>query len=265
VDFLLAVPTRQILEVLATEGALADLIATGARIIEPDRGVLTGALYPTPSDGASLRTCDAEPGPWPRPIVASAETLAYAVATGEIGDPRGFKRPIRVSIPRVLPTDDVLVARERKSADAAAKRPPSPPGPPPAPWKGAQTLEVCELLAAASSKEGALVPCASLDELRAACARALEAPAQIRAVVAAFVPSGLAALLAGVGVAALEGDPAALEAHKTITLPAPGTWPVSQPLSVSVGASKLALRWCARGVERTWAVNGHARGAPAKR
>ena len=265
VDFLLAVPTRQILEVLATEGALADLIATGARLIEPDRGVLTGALYPTPSDGASLRTCDAEPGPWPRPIVASAETLAYAVATGEIGDPRGFKRPIRVSIPRVLPTDDVLVVRERKSSDAASKRPPSPPGPPPAPWKGAQTLDVTDLLGAAQAKDGALVPCATLDELRAACARALEAPAQIRAVVAAFVPSGLAALLAGVGVAALEGVPGAFKAHKTITLPAPGAWPVSQPLSVSVGASKIALRWCARGVERTWAVNGHARGTPIKR
>ena len=83
--------------------------------------------------------------------------------------------------------------------------------------------------------------------------------------VASFVPSGLAALLAGVGVAALQGDPAAFKSHKTITLPAPAAWPPMKPLAVSVGATKIALRWCAQGIERTWAINGHARGLPAKR
>ncbi len=117
VDLLLAVPTRQMLEVLALEGALTDLVATGARIIEPDRRVMTGELYPPPPGGVSLRTAEAEPQGAKAPpcIVASAETLAYAVATGEIGDPRSFKRPIRVSVPRTLPTDDVLVVRERGS------------------------------------------------------------------------------------------------------------------------------------------------------
>ena len=83
--------------------------------------------------------------------------------------------------------------------------------------------------------------------------------------VAAFVPSGLAALLAGVGVAALQGDPAAFKAQKTITLPAPSAWPVNKPLAVSVGTTKIPLRWCAQGIERTWAAQGHARGLPAKR
>ncbi|WP_394838308.1 hypothetical protein LVJ94_15505 [Pendulispora rubella] len=108
-DFLLAAPSRQMLEVLAESGALADLIATGARLVEPDPRIATGLLYPPPGPGLSLTTCEPE-GP-ANVVVASAETLAYAVATGKIGDPRAFKRPVRVTVPRVLPTDDVFVSR----------------------------------------------------------------------------------------------------------------------------------------------------------
>ncbi|WP_394821058.1 aconitase family protein [Pendulispora albinea] len=107
-DFLLAVPSRQMLEVLAEAGALADLIATGARLVEPDPRVASGALYPPPAGaGLSLSTGDLPRGG----VVVSAETLAYAVATGKIGDPRAFKRPVRVTVPRALPTDDVFVHR----------------------------------------------------------------------------------------------------------------------------------------------------------
>jgi len=112
VDFLFAPPTRQMLEVLAQEGALGDLIATGARIIEPDARVATGALYPPRAHGLALQSFDRPSARAPRTIVASPETLAYAVATGVLGDPRGFKRQVRVSVPRALPTDDVLVVRK---------------------------------------------------------------------------------------------------------------------------------------------------------
>ncbi len=113
VDFLLAVPSRQILEVLASSGALSDLIAAGARLIEPDARLLDGSLYAAPDPATSLRTHE----PWlsskktPRPLVASAETLAQAVASGALGDPRVFRRPVRLTLPRELPTDDVLIAR----------------------------------------------------------------------------------------------------------------------------------------------------------
>jgi len=106
IDLLFAPPTRQMLEVLAAEGALSDLIATGARIVEPDARVASGELYPPcglVAQSADLGATEA--------VVASPETLAYAVATGALGDPRGFKRPVRVSVPRSLPTDDVLIAR----------------------------------------------------------------------------------------------------------------------------------------------------------
>ncbi len=111
VDLLLAPPTRQMLEVLAQEGALADLIATGARIVEPDMRIASGALYPPRTSGLALQSFDTQKE-IARTVVASPETLAYAVATGTLADPRGFKRQVRVSVPRALPTDDVLVVRK---------------------------------------------------------------------------------------------------------------------------------------------------------
>lgn len=142
-DLVVAPPSRQVLEVLAQSGALVDLVATGARIIEPDRRVLTGEVYPPPSGGLSLRTFDPEPRVSAHPpfVVASAETLAYAVATGTVGDPRSFKRPVRVTVPRALPTDDVLVLRDKKgdsSTSRVAAALPAVRG-----WKGVVSLDVC--------------------------------------------------------------------------------------------------------------------------
>ncbi len=114
IDFLLAVPSRQMLEVLASSGALSDLVAAGARLIEPDLRLIEGSLYAAKDPATSVRTYE----PWtpgskkvPRHVVASAETIAQAVATGAMGDPRGFRRPVRLTLPRELPTDDVLIAR----------------------------------------------------------------------------------------------------------------------------------------------------------
>ncbi len=117
VEWLVAVPSRQMLEVLAADGALAELVATGARIIEPDERVLSGALYPPTSEGASVRTFDADPRD-AGAVRASVEAAAFAVAHGKIGDPRAFKRPTRVTVPRELPTEDVLIVRDRDPATA---------------------------------------------------------------------------------------------------------------------------------------------------
>src|SRR4051812_29437335 len=143
-DLLVAPPSRQVLEVLAQSGALVDLVATGARIIEPDRRVVTSEIYPPPQGALSLRTADPEPRVPGAPsfIVASAETLAYAVATGVVGDPRSFKRPVRVTVPRALPTDDVLVLRDKKGEASQKKKPHVLP--PASPWKGPLTLDVLE-------------------------------------------------------------------------------------------------------------------------
>src|SRR4029078_9090134 len=132
----------QVLEVLAQSGALVDLVATGARIIEPDRRGVTSEIYPPPPGGLSLRTAHPDPPIAGAPpfIVASAETPAYAVATGAVGDPRSFKRPVRVTVPRALPTDAVLILRDRKGDQVSSKV--SPIAPPASPWKGPVTLAV---------------------------------------------------------------------------------------------------------------------------
>ena len=43
------------------------------------------------------------------------------VETGTVGDPRSFKRPVRVTVPRTLPTDDVLVVRKAKAGAYQAR------------------------------------------------------------------------------------------------------------------------------------------------
>jgi aconitate hydratase len=116
-DFLIAPPSHQALEVITRSGALAELVATGARVLEADGRLLTQELYsPLPGE-LSLRSFDpaSTARAEQRALVASAETLAFAVATGALGDPRGFKRPARVVVPRELPTDDALIVRRERS------------------------------------------------------------------------------------------------------------------------------------------------------
>jgi aconitate hydratase len=276
-DFLMAVPSRQMLEVLAEQGALADLIATGARLIEPDSRAMTEELYPRPRGGVSLRTCDPEPraAGVRGPVVASPETLAFAVASGQVGDPRSFKRPVRVTVPRTLPTDDVLIVRKgesrkadpsravaRPSAASEGARAGNAPAPPPAPWRTAQTLELVKSAALASeaSRNGqtdVAVVCATLDEVRDLAERAPEIAGSVRAVLAPYIPSGLVALLSAAGVVALRFDAAAakaLKAQKSIALPAPSQWAERDATSVQVGTAKLAVTWLAQGPERAWAT-----------
>ncbi|MDB4946180.1 MAG: Aconitate hydratase [Labilithrix sp.] len=277
VEFLVAVPSRQMLEVLASSGALTDLIATGARLIEPDARVMSGELYPPAPAGLSARTHDLEPSvTMPKNVaIASAETLAYAVATGEMGDPRTFKRPVRVTIPRALPTDDVLVVRDRKGALDAGKKAASLTAVPPTPWKGPLSLDLVDspaLLVAArgTTAAGGAAPlailCSTIDEVREIAARAVELSPYVRAVLAPFIPSGQVSLFAGVGIAALRLDAAgakALKGQPTIVLPPPPAANDKEVGQATVGAQKVAVTWLALGIERAWLASGSSRPAPA--
>jgi len=267
-DLLVAPSSRQVLEVLAQAGSLVDLVATGARVVEPDRRVVSCEIYPPPPGGLSMRTADPEPRVpgGPTFVVASAETLAYAVATGAVGDPRSFKRPVRVTIPRALPTDDVLVLRDKKGEQAAAKKAPVLPAA--SPWKGPRELHVHERVpphgwnGAGPDAAGVALVLSTLDEVRAA----VERPADlgpVRAVVAPFVPSTAVSALASEGIAAFTVDAAALKAikgQKVVSLPAPAQWGDTVPLMF--GKARVDAAWLATGVERAWTHAGTARSAP---
>lgn len=263
-DFLIAPPSRQVLEVLAKSGALVDLIATGARLVEPDHRVISAELYPPPPSGLSLRTFDPEPGlpKGQRFVVASAETLAYAVATGQVGDPRGFKRPVRVTVPRALPTDDVLVVRRTKGkgkGEAQEKPPVAQSELEGRAWGGAATLDVVSELRAPERPSALLL--STLDDVRWAADRASSLAPNLRAVIAPYIPSGTVPIFAGLGVVALTCDSAALKAlakAPTLQLPAPESWNGAETITVSAGDQTTALRWAAVGAERGWTTAGTA-------
>ncbi len=285
-DFLLAMPSRQMLEVLAAAGTLTDLIATGARMVEPDARVVSGELYAPSGVGVAMRTCDPEPhvAGRPSPVVASAETLAYAVATGEVGDPRAFKRPVRVTVPRALPTDDVLIARKALRGEPlpptrGARRDPATHVA--HPWRAAQTLALVDGAALAESERAFASPsaraqgahgsdapnggsrvavvCITLDEVRGLAARAVDIAPAVGAVLAPYIPSALVALFSAAGIAAIRLDAASakgLKGQRTIALPAPAQWPERTAATIAVGPAKVPLTWLARGPERAWATGG---------
>jgi aconitate hydratase len=269
-DLLVACASRQTLEVMAQASALVDLIATGARLIEPDFRVLNGQLYPPPQGGLSLRTYDAEPGGPGAFVVASAETLAYAVASGQIGDPRLFKRPVRITVPRALPTEDVLVERKQRGKGKKAEDPPEPEAPPHrarlTPWQDEVPLGVVTRLSAPDGAGSApSAPCAfvtgNLADLGWCAGRASSFAPALRVIVAPFVPSGWITLFSACGVLSLQADErqmSTLQKANRLTVTPPERWQEHVP--VTVDGETLELRWAATPKERQWAVSGTALG-----
>jgi aconitate hydratase len=261
-DLLLSPPSRQCLEVLAQSGALVDLIATGARLLEPDHRVVTGDLYPPPMHGLSLRTFDPEPGsPGERGfVVASAETIAFAVASGKVGDPRGFKRPVRVTIPRTLPTDDVLIVRKGKGKSKVESPSSDPRTPPPAPhpWHNGTTLQLVPNRRALTAPSAMVID--SLEELRWVARRAANLSPHLRAVIAPHIPSGTVPVFAGLGILALTTDAqsiASLRQQDCLGFPPPEKWN-GEGITANAGDGQVKLSWLAVGAERDWTTAGTA-------
>lgn len=258
-EFLVACASRQVLEVMAQSDALGDLIATGARLIEPDFRVLTAELYPAAKGSLSIRTYDADPSQsGGRFIVASAETLAYSVASGAIGDPRSFKRPVRITVPRLLPTDDVLVVRKPrtkgKRSEVARAAPALPERRRPS-WQAELPLGVVTGLTTPTEPCACLV--GDLRELEWFAERASSLIPELRVVIAPFVPSGWITLFSACGVLSLEADESqmsALQKARQVTVAPADRWRERVPLRVDGQA--IELGWGATPEERKWAVSG---------
>ncbi|MFW5741061.1 MAG: aconitase family protein [Myxococcota bacterium] len=263
-EFLVAPPSRQVLEVLANTGSLVDLVATGARLVEPDHRLITGETYP--SLGTSVRSFDPEPQPDRDNafIVASAETLAYTVANGQLGDPRSFKRPVRVTVPRVFPTEDVLIVRPRKSnlANVGKKlevKPASTSG-----FQGASQLDILTSAPAAPLGDGkqAAVIAGNLDDVRRVASVALDNIGALRVVVASHIPSGTAAMLGGMGIGAFratDGDLAVLRGASKLDIPPPSAWNVDGIVEATADGGKVSLTWLGLKAERGGLETGVSR------
>jgi len=111
--------SRQVLEMLAENGALADLVAAGARILESGCGPCIGLGFSPAEGSVSLRTFNrnftGRSGTVGDMVyLVSPETAVAAALTGEITDPRtlgdklGLEYP-RIEAPREFKLDDRML------------------------------------------------------------------------------------------------------------------------------------------------------------
>ncbi|WP_027717881.1 aconitate hydratase [Desulfovirgula thermocuniculi] len=114
VSLVIAPGSRQVLTMLAQNGALADLVAAGARILECACGPCIGMGQAPPSGGVSVRTnnrnfkgrsgtADAQV------YLVSPETAAATALTGYLTDPRELGDPLVVEMPEKFYIDDRMI------------------------------------------------------------------------------------------------------------------------------------------------------------
>lgn len=103
--------SRQVFETIAAAGALTDIIASGARIIESACGPCIGMGQAPNSGGVSVRSFNRNfPGRSgtkdAQVYLASPETCVAAALTGMVTDPRELGKPPRIKLPEKVAVDD---------------------------------------------------------------------------------------------------------------------------------------------------------------
>jgi aconitate hydratase len=106
--------SRQVFEMIARSGALADLIGAGARILESACGPCIGMGYAPPTDGTTVRTFNrnfkGRSGTKSANVyLCSPEVAAAAAIAGEIVDPRELGDPPVVEESESFLIDDSMV------------------------------------------------------------------------------------------------------------------------------------------------------------
>jgi aconitate hydratase len=115
VSFVIAPGSRQVVDMLAHNGSLTDLIETGVRLAENACGFCIGNSQSPQNDAVSLRTSNrnflGRSGTKSAQVyLVSPETAAAAVIEGRITDPRnlGIPYPV-VDIPETFAIDDSMI------------------------------------------------------------------------------------------------------------------------------------------------------------
>ncbi len=126
VSFIIAPGSRQVLENLAREGYLTDLIMAGARLMESACGFCIGNSQSPQTRGVSLRTSNrnylGRSGTLDAQVyLVSAETAAASAITGRITDPRdlGVVYP-EVPMPDRFYIDDSMIIKPESTENSSA-------------------------------------------------------------------------------------------------------------------------------------------------
>ncbi len=115
VSLSIAPGSKQVLNMLAKNGALADMIDAGARILESACGPCIGMGQSPNSAGVSLRTFNrnfegrsgtADAGIY----LVSPEVAAYSALTGVLSDPRDLGEALNIQMPEKFEINDNMVA-----------------------------------------------------------------------------------------------------------------------------------------------------------
>jgi aconitate hydratase len=115
VSFVISPGSKQVIENLAREGALADLYSAGARITEPVCGFCIGNSQSPQTDSVSIRTSNrnffGRSGTTTANLyLTSPETAAAAVITGKMIDPRDLEMDYpQVEMPERFYIDDSMI------------------------------------------------------------------------------------------------------------------------------------------------------------
>ena len=119
VEFAVAPGSREVLNMLAENGALADLISAGARVLEAGCGPCIGQGFSPANETVSLRTFNRNFAgrsgtKGDRVFLVSPETAVAAVLKGEITDPRELSKSMgivypKVDMPQTFHVDDSMI------------------------------------------------------------------------------------------------------------------------------------------------------------
>jgi aconitate hydratase len=106
--------SRQVLTMLARNGALADIVAAGARILEAACGPCIGMGQSPPNAGVSLRTFNRNfPGrtgtTTAEAYLCSPEIAAFSALQGTIADPRKMGEMPKIPLPVTFEGDDGMI------------------------------------------------------------------------------------------------------------------------------------------------------------
>ena len=125
VSLSIAPGSKQVLNMLAKNGALADMIDAGARILESACGPCIGMGQSPNSAGISLRTFNrnfegrsgtADAGIY----LVSPEVAAYSALTGVLSDPRELGDALNIQMPEKFEINDNMVALPASPDEADA-------------------------------------------------------------------------------------------------------------------------------------------------